>query len=141
MVQMTLSTERENNQAHTQFVLNTLTVVKEASIPLTDNVYCPFPNCYALMSKDEVKKPTPTSSSTADGDTGMSRCVVCNRYFCIDCWNECIKCKNSVELAFGCYHIYCTCGYEFFYTCGVERVNKKPACRCPLWKESNILYA
>ncbi|MFS7899293.1 putative E3 ubiquitin ligase RBR family [Helianthus anomalus] len=56
-------------------------------------------------------------------------------------WNECIKCKNSVELAFGCYHIYCRCGYEFFYTCGVERVNKKPACRCPLWKERNILYA
>ncbi|KAF5770570.1 putative E3 ubiquitin ligase RBR family [Helianthus annuus] len=56
-------------------------------------------------------------------------------------WNECIKCKNSVELAFRCYHIYCRCGYEFFYTCGVEWVNKKPACRCPLWKERNILYA
>ncbi|KAF5791802.1 putative ribosomal protein S17e [Helianthus annuus] len=25
-------------------------------------------------------------------------------------WSECIKCKNSVELAFGCYHIYCRYG-------------------------------
>ncbi|KAM0045907.1 putative transcription factor C2H2 family [Helianthus debilis subsp. tardiflorus] len=150
--------------------------VKEASIPLTDKVYCPFPSCSALMSKDEVKEHTPTSSSTAAGDTGMRKCVECNRHFCINCkvpwhdnitcsdyvnsskfrssaeaklkslatkkhWRECIKCKNLVELAMGCYHIYCRCGYEFCYTCGAEWVNKKPTCKCPLWNERNILYA
>ncbi|KAI7749549.1 hypothetical protein M8C21_021916 [Ambrosia artemisiifolia] len=151
--------------------------VKEDSIPPSDKVYCPFPNCSALMSKDEVKEHTPTSSSTAAaGDTGMRRCVDCNRHFCINCkvpwhdnvtcsdymnsrkfrssgdaklkslatkkhWRECIKCKNLVELAFGCYHIYCRCGYEFCYTCGAEWIDKKPTCRCPLWNERNIVYA
>nr|GEY67685.1 ribonuclease H domain-containing protein [Tanacetum cinerariifolium] len=34
--------------------------IKEASIPSTEKVYCPFPNCSALMSKTEVKKHTAT---------------------------------------------------------------------------------
>ncbi|GKG45772.1 hypothetical protein Tco_0498218, partial [Tanacetum coccineum] len=28
--------------------------VKEAAIPPTEKVYCPFPNCSELMSKTEV---------------------------------------------------------------------------------------
>nr|XP_043623152.1 uncharacterized protein LOC122594931 [Erigeron canadensis] len=113
--------------------------VKEASIPPTEKVYCPFSNCSALMSKTEVQEYTATSSSAAQG---MRKCVKCRRRFCINCnviwhenvtctdylkyfanqssseaklkslatrnqWRQCDKCKNMVELAQGCYHIYC----------------------------------
>ncbi|KAL8245139.1 hypothetical protein R6Q59_011397 [Mikania micrantha] len=149
--------------------------VKEASIPPADKVYCPFSNCSALMSRNEVNECTPASSSTVGGDTGMRKCVECNMLFCINCkvawhnnitcsdymksflfkssndaklkslatknrWRECIKCKNLIELAAGCYHIYCRCGYEFCYTCGAEWTNKKPTCKCLLWDERNIVY-
>nr|GEX22081.1 ribonuclease H domain-containing protein [Tanacetum cinerariifolium] len=56
-------------------------------------------------------------------------------------WRECIKCKTFVELAKGCYHMTCRCGYEFCYTCGAEWIKKKPTCRCVLWDERNLLYA
>ncbi|KAI7737680.1 hypothetical protein M8C21_027849 [Ambrosia artemisiifolia] len=150
--------------------------VKEASIPPTDKVYCPFSNCSFLMSKTELQEHAPaSSSSTAARGMGMRNCVKCYRYFCINCkvpwhenftcenyircfphrsvneaklkslatrnrWRECTKCKNLVELAEGCYHISCRCGYEFCYTCGAEWINKKPTCRCPIWDERNIIH-
>ncbi|XP_052187626.1 E3 ubiquitin-protein ligase RSL1 [Diospyros lotus] len=55
-------------------------------------------------------------------------------------WRQCIKCKHMIELAAGCYHMTCRCGYEFCYTCGAEWMNKKATCSCPLWDEGNILY-
>ncbi|KAK9072817.1 hypothetical protein SSX86_009252 [Deinandra increscens subsp. villosa] len=148
--------------------------VKEASIPPTDKVYCPFSNCSALMSKTEIQECTPTSSSSSVGGTGMRKCVKCHRRFCVNCkvpwhenfscanymkyfpyrsvseaklkslatekrWRQCIKCKNMVELASGCYHISCRCGYEFCYTCGAEWIKKKPTCRCRIWDERNII--
>ncbi|CAN7022202.1 hypothetical protein IGI04_023401 [Brassica rapa subsp. trilocularis] len=54
-------------------------------------------------------------------------------------WRQCIRCNNMVELAFGCYHITCRCGYEFCYTCGAEWKNKKATCACPIWNERNII--
>nr|GEY24485.1 ribonuclease H domain-containing protein [Tanacetum cinerariifolium] len=111
--------------------------IKEASIPSTEKVYCPLPNCSALMSKTEVKKHTATSSYKR---SGMRKCVKCQRCFCINCkvawheditcngymkhyqsgneakfeclaswqrWRQCIKCKHMVELAEGCYHVTC----------------------------------
>ncbi|XP_004295986.1 PREDICTED: uncharacterized protein LOC101314644 [Fragaria vesca subsp. vesca] len=54
-------------------------------------------------------------------------------------WRQCVKCKNMVELAEGCYHITCRCGYEFCYTCGAEWKNKKPTCSCPIWDLRNII--
>ncbi|KAK1429526.1 hypothetical protein QVD17_11737 [Tagetes erecta] len=56
-------------------------------------------------------------------------------------WRECIRCKNLVELAKGCYHIYCRCGHEFCYKCGAAWINKTPTCKCRLWDEHNIIYA
>ncbi|KAM0045906.1 putative transcription factor C2H2 family [Helianthus debilis subsp. tardiflorus] len=150
--------------------------VKEASIRPFDKVYCPFSNCSALMSKDEVKEHTLASSYTAAGEIGMRKCVECNCRFCINCkvpwhdnvtcsdymksflfqssneaklkslatkegWRECKNCMNLVELASGCYHIDCRCGYQFCYTCGAEWVDKKQTCGCRLWDEHNIIYA
>ncbi|XP_050367213.1 uncharacterized protein LOC126785649 isoform X4 [Argentina anserina] len=54
-------------------------------------------------------------------------------------WRQCVMCKNMVELAEGCYHITCRCGYEFCYTCGAEWDNKKPTCSCPIWDLRNII--
>ncbi|KAF5200016.1 Atp-dependent rna helicase deah12 protein [Thalictrum thalictroides] len=54
-------------------------------------------------------------------------------------WRQCMKCKHMIELAEGCYHITCRCGYEFCYTCGAEWRNKKATCRCPVWDERNIV--
>ncbi|KAJ0940806.1 putative transcription factor C2H2 family [Helianthus annuus] len=149
--------------------------VKEASIPVTDKVYCPFSNCSFLMSKTKLQERSYASSSTAARGSGMRNCVKCYRYFCMNCnvpwhenytcsdyvkcfpyrsaseaklkslatrnrWRECTICKNMVELASGCYHISCRCGYEFCYTCGAQWINKKPTCRCPIWDEANIIH-
>ncbi|XP_031484778.1 E3 ubiquitin-protein ligase RSL1-like [Nymphaea colorata] len=54
-------------------------------------------------------------------------------------WRQCVKCNHMIELAEGCYHMTCRCGYEFCYTCGAEYVRKKPTCACPLWDEHNII--
>ncbi|KAL4189269.1 hypothetical protein AMTRI_Chr08g164670 [Amborella trichopoda] len=55
-------------------------------------------------------------------------------------WRQCVKCKHMIELAEGCYHMTCRCGYEFCYTCGAQWRNKKPTCSCKLWDEHNIVY-
>ncbi|XP_062194517.1 E3 ubiquitin-protein ligase RSL1-like isoform X2 [Phragmites australis] len=54
-------------------------------------------------------------------------------------WRQCVKCKHMIELAEGCYHMICVCGYEFCYTCGKEWKEKKASCSCPLWDEHNII--
>lgn len=51
-----------------------------------------------------------------------------------------MKCNHMIELAEGCYHMTCRCGYQFCYNCGSEWVDKKPICSCPLWDEDNILF-
>ncbi|KAG6511889.1 uncharacterized protein LOC121976185 [Zingiber officinale] len=49
-------------------------------------------------------------------------------------WRQCVKCNHMIELSEGCFHMTCRCGYEFCYTCGVEWVDKKQACNCPLFE-------
>ncbi|KAL2328657.1 hypothetical protein Fmac_022084 [Flemingia macrophylla] len=53
-------------------------------------------------------------------------------------WRQCLKCNHMIELAEGCYHMTCRCGYEFCYNCGAEWKDKKATCACPLWAEDNI---
>ncbi|XP_057956587.1 E3 ubiquitin-protein ligase RSL1-like [Malania oleifera] len=148
--------------------------IKEASIPATEKVYCPYPQCSALMSRNEVLEHSREIFNSHD--TKARKCIKCRNLFCINCkvpwhnsmtcnlyrrenpypcvedvklkslattklWRQCVKCNHMIELAEGCNHIYCRCGYEFCYTCGAEWKNKKATCRCPLWEEHNILYA
>ncbi|KAL5711340.1 RBR-type E3 ubiquitin transferase [Ranunculus cassubicifolius] len=54
-------------------------------------------------------------------------------------WRQCKKCSHMIELAEGCYHITCRCGYEFCYMCGAEWRNKKATCNCKIWDERNIV--
>ncbi|PWA73506.1 IBR domain-containing protein [Artemisia annua] len=144
-------------------------LLKEASIPVTEKFYCPYPKCSTLMSKAEVHQLTRSIY-----EIGARICDKCGGTFCVSCrvpwhknmdcaeykrrnpnplvqesklknlaaknlWRQCIKCKHMIELATGCYHMTCRCGYEFCYTCGAEWKNKKATCTCPLWDEENIV--
>ncbi|XP_057750051.1 E3 ubiquitin-protein ligase RSL1 [Arachis stenosperma] len=146
----------------------------EASIPVTEKVYCPYPRCSALMSKTELFE----YSKNLIGDfeqSGPKKCIKCHGLFCFTCkvpwhsgmkcydykrlnpnppaedlklkflasrslWRQCVKCNHMIELAEGCYHMTCRCGYEFCYNCGAEWKNKKATCSCPLWAEDNIWF-
>ncbi|EXB98576.1 putative E3 ubiquitin-protein ligase rbrA [Morus notabilis] len=55
-------------------------------------------------------------------------------------WRQCIKCNLMIELAEGCFHMTCRCGYEFCYNCGAEWKDKKATCSCPLWDEDRIWH-
>ncbi|XP_030453684.1 E3 ubiquitin-protein ligase RSL1-like [Syzygium oleosum] len=147
--------------------------MKEASVPVTERVYCPYPRCSTLMSKHEVLEYSRNGFVGAE-HSGARKCMKCQFFFCVECkvpwhynmscyeyqrsnpiatagdaqlkslaskrlWRECVKCKNLVELAEGCYHITCRCGYEFCYICGAEWKNKKATCSCPIWDERNII--
>ncbi|KAL3325287.1 hypothetical protein AABB24_039066, partial [Solanum stoloniferum] len=146
--------------------------IKEASIPVTEKVYCPYPKCSALMSKSEVLEYSKGSFLGAER-LGIRKCTKCNGLFCVNCkvpwhcniacdeyrkrnpnppedrklktlaetnlWRQCVKCNHMIELAAGCYHITCRCGYEFCYTCGAPWMDKKATCSCKLWDEENIL--
>ncbi|GMN24598.1 hypothetical protein TIFTF001_000615 [Ficus carica] len=55
-------------------------------------------------------------------------------------WRQCIKCNLMIELAEGCYHMTCRCGFEFCYNCGAPWKDKRATCRCPLWDENHIWH-
>ncbi|CAL5352841.1 unnamed protein product [Camellia sinensis] len=141
--------------------------IKEYSIPATQKIYCPYPKCSALMSKAEALVNTNNAGASMCERCRGLFCMSCkapwhsnvscndykilNPYPCAEdaklnslarrnLWRQCVKCNHMVELAEGCNHIYCRCGYEFCYICGAEWKNKKATCRCPLWDERNIVY-
>ncbi|KAL7201912.1 hypothetical protein ACSBR1_033579 [Camellia fascicularis] len=141
--------------------------IKEYSIPATQKIYCPYPKCSALMSKAEALVNTNNAGASMCEICRGLFCMSCkapwhsniscndykilNPYPCAEdaklnslarrnLWRQCVKCNHMVELAEGCNHIYCRCGYEFCYICGAEWKNKKATCRCPLWDERNIVY-
>ncbi|KAL8516092.1 hypothetical protein ACS0TY_014679 [Phlomoides rotata] len=144
--------------------------LKEASIPISEKIYCPFARCSALLSRNELQRPT-GDATVLWGRT----CPRCGGIFCLNCkvpwhshmscadfkrldpypctdekklktlatenmWRQCPKCNHMVSLAEGCYHIHCRCGHEFCYTCGAEWTKKKPTCTCPIWDEGNLLH-
>ncbi|KAK7262361.1 hypothetical protein RJT34_29930 [Clitoria ternatea] len=144
----------------------------EASIPVSEKIYCPYPRCSALMSKTEVLEYSKNLIGES-AQSGPKKCIKCHGLFCFSCkvpwhsgmtcstfkrlnpnppaddaklkflatrslWRQCVKCNHMIELAEGCYHMTCRCGYEFCYNCGAEWKDKKATCTCPLWAEDNI---
>ncbi|KAM4095438.1 hypothetical protein ACJW30_08G030200 [Castanea mollissima] len=75
-----------------------------------------------------------SNANAHPGDAKLKSLAKSNR------WRQCLKCNHMVELAEGCYHITCRCGYEFCYTCGAEWKSKKATCSCKIWDERNIIH-
>uniref|UniRef100_A0A251SRN9 RBR-type E3 ubiquitin transferase n=1 Tax=Helianthus annuus TaxID=4232 RepID=A0A251SRN9_HELAN len=142
--------------------------LKEDSIPVTEKVYCPYPKCSTLMSTTEALGSIDEIGAITCYKCHGNFCIDCRVpwHTNMNCeeykrrnpapiveesklknlaarnlWRQCIKCKHMIELAAGCYHMTCRCGYEFCYTCGAEWKNKKATCTCPIWDEENIVDA
>ncbi|KAL2654082.1 hypothetical protein R1flu_022210 [Riccia fluitans] len=66
----------------------------EASIPESERVFCPFPNCSSFMSR------LPTSAAPSSSTTGVvesTECMECHRLFCAEClvpWHADISCDE-----------------------------------------------
>lgn len=74
--------------------------IKEASIPVTERVYCPYPRCSALMSKEEVLQNSKSAIVRAD-TFGARKCTKCQLYFCVDCkvpWHYNVSCQDYRRL-------------------------------------------
>lgn len=70
--------------------------VKEASIPVTEKIYCPYPKCSALMSKREALEHSKTAHVGADMYC-RRKCIKCNGLFCISCkvpWHNNMTCYD-----------------------------------------------
>lgn len=70
--------------------------LKEASIPVTEKVYCPYPKCSALMSKREVLEYSKSALVGAER-SGVRKCIKCSGHFCIDCkvpWHNNMTCAD-----------------------------------------------
>lgn len=70
--------------------------IKEASIPVSEKVYCPYPRCSALMTKVEVLEYTRDIFSGAN-QSGMRKCMKCHGLFCINCkvpWHNRVSCND-----------------------------------------------
>lgn len=70
--------------------------LKEASIPVMEKVYCPYPKCSALMSKREALEFSKTTIVGAEL-SGARKCMKCNGHFCISCkvpWHSNMTCRE-----------------------------------------------
>lgn len=69
---------------------------REASIPVAEKVYCPYPRCSALMSKVEVSDFTKKENVHARM-YGARKCLKCHGLFCINCrvvWHGGMTCTE-----------------------------------------------
>lgn len=71
----------------------------EASIPVTEKIYCPYPRCSALMSKTEVLE---YSKSLIGSEQSLpKKCVKCHGLFCFSCkvpWHSGMTCFTYKRL-------------------------------------------
>lgn len=71
----------------------------EASIPVTEKIYCPYPRCSALMSKSEVLE---YSKSLIGSEQSLpKKCVKCHGLFCFSCnvpWHSGMTCYTYKRL-------------------------------------------
>ncbi|XP_030448035.1 E3 ubiquitin-protein ligase RSL1-like [Syzygium oleosum] len=74
--------------------------LKEASIPVTEKIYCPYPTCSALMSKTEASECS-TTSVLGVARSGARKCIKCHRLFCVNCkvpWHSSLTCVAYKKL-------------------------------------------
>ncbi|KAG8371367.1 hypothetical protein BUALT_Bualt13G0080300 [Buddleja alternifolia] len=71
--------------------------VKEASIPATEKIYCPYPKCSTLLSKTELQSSIGSSNVVPEA----RKCPKCSGYFCINCkvpWHSNMTCAEFKRL-------------------------------------------
>ncbi|KAF7153239.1 hypothetical protein RHSIM_Rhsim01G0220400 [Rhododendron simsii] len=71
--------------------------LEEASIPVTEKIYCPYPDCSALMSKSEVLEYSKRTLFGTAERLGVRKCSKCENLFCIDCkvpWHSNTSCLD-----------------------------------------------
>lgn len=69
--------------------------IREASIPVTDRIYCPYPRCSTLMSTSEVLEYT--KDFLAVERSGARKCMKCHGLFCVNCkvpWHSNMTCQD-----------------------------------------------
>ncbi|KAF5611595.1 IBR finger domain protein [Fusarium subglutinans] len=100
-----------------------------------------------VQTEDKCLKFIPPNNTSDDGTPCYGEeagCPVCNEITCTRCknkghtgdceqqvgpaqalvlaetkgWKRCLRCGHLIELADGCSHMICVCGYEFCYECG-----------------------
>lgn len=70
--------------------------IREASIPVTEKVYCPYPKCSALMSKAEISEYAKNAFVGA-ARSGARKCLKCHGLLCINCkvpWHSSMTCEE-----------------------------------------------
>ncbi|TYJ26559.1 hypothetical protein E1A91_A07G128100v1 [Gossypium mustelinum] len=70
--------------------------MKEASIPVTERVYCPYPRCSTLMSRSEALEYSKDALVGAER-SGARKCLKCHALFCINCkvpWHSDTTCQD-----------------------------------------------
>ncbi|KAI3427690.1 uncharacterized protein J3R85_009261 [Psidium guajava] len=78
--------------------------MKEASVGVTERVYCPYPRCSTLMSKHEVLEYSKNAFVGAE-HSGARKCMKCQFFFCVDCkvpWHYNMSCneyQRSIPIA------------------------------------------
>lgn len=66
----------------------------EASIPVAEKIYCPYPRCSALMSKSEVLEYSKNLIGQSE-HSGPKKCIKCHDLFCFNCkvpWHSGMTC-------------------------------------------------
>ncbi|XP_022756079.1 uncharacterized protein LOC111303867 [Durio zibethinus] len=69
--------------------------IKEASVPVTEKIYCPYPRCSALMSRSEVSEYAKDALGVER--SGVRKCLKCHGLFCINCkapWHSNMTCQD-----------------------------------------------
>ena len=73
--------------------------IREASIPARERVYCPYPKCSALTTRNQVSKSA--KNGFVGGGSGTRKCVKCQGLFCINCkvpWHKDMTCYEYKRL-------------------------------------------
>ncbi|XP_028193089.1 uncharacterized protein LOC114378642 isoform X2 [Glycine soja] len=68
----------------------------EASIPVAEKIYCPYPRCSALMSKTEVLEYSRNIIDQSE-QSGVKKCLKCHGLFCFNCkvpWHSGMTCNT-----------------------------------------------
>ncbi len=71
----------------------------EANVLYSDRIYCPYPNCSALLDPRECL--SARASSSSQSDNSCVECPGCQRFICLECgvpWHSSMSCEDYQNL-------------------------------------------